>query len=288
MKHLFALSVFGLLLFVSAPLAVAQGTYTQIDVPGAAATLAAGIDSAGDISGLYVDATIGNSHGFLLSGGTYTTIDYPGFLGTFLYGMNDVGQSVGIAFGTGVNIGFVYDTATQTFTVISYPGSDDTIPYAINNAGTIVGFYQQGHRTIGFKLEGSIYSKIGTARGISSWALGISAADDVVGGFATPNVINFILHHGKYKFVRMPNKLDSEVSAINSAGTALAGSYAPISGTGAGFVSTMRTFEELQFPGTNSTSAWGINNAGEVVGSFVDANALSHGFLWTPPAVRKR
>ena len=59
------------------PLALAQGTYTQFDVPGAIYTFVAGIDSAGDVVGQYEDAS-GNFHGFFFSGSTYATVDYPG------------------------------------------------------------------------------------------------------------------------------------------------------------------------------------------------------------------
>ena len=43
-------------------------TYTPIDYPGSVFTLAAGINSGGEIVGRYVDA-LGLNHGFLLSGG---------------------------------------------------------------------------------------------------------------------------------------------------------------------------------------------------------------------------
>src|SRR5437773_384935 len=66
------------LLIVSGPLALAQGTYMQIDDPNAVGqTYCYGVDTAGDIMGYYVDGS-GIPHGFLLSAGTYTTIDYPG------------------------------------------------------------------------------------------------------------------------------------------------------------------------------------------------------------------
>lgn len=74
---------------LTSSLAFAQGTYSQIDVPGAIGTFAQGINTAGDIVGNYMDATY-DIHGFLLSGGVFTTIDYPGVLYTYLQGINDV------------------------------------------------------------------------------------------------------------------------------------------------------------------------------------------------------
>src|SRR5438552_10549418 len=87
------------ILIASVPLTLAQGTYTQIDVPGSAQTVSYGINFGGDISGWYVDAR-NNFHGFLLSGGTYTTIDYPGSDFTAFYGINNLSQVVGVAYTT--------------------------------------------------------------------------------------------------------------------------------------------------------------------------------------------
>jgi hypothetical protein len=93
-----------LLLIASVPLALAQGTYTQIDVPGATGTSGRGIDTAGDIVGSYLSGA--SDVGFLLSGGVYSTIKYPGSELTFLFGINDNGQIVGSEFGVG-SFGFL-------------------------------------------------------------------------------------------------------------------------------------------------------------------------------------
>ena len=140
---------------VSVPLAFAQGTYTQIDFPGAAVTEATGINKAGEIVGAYVDATGG--HGFLLKGGTYTTIDYPGVQFSYAEGINDKGKIVGLA----EPIGYLYDVATQTFTTVQYPGAAFTYPFAINNAGTIGGAFEDADFVqSGFELVGQTYTNI--------------------------------------------------------------------------------------------------------------------------------
>jgi hypothetical protein len=101
------------ILMVSAPCSLAQGTYTQIDVPGAVQTFCAGINQVGDISGQYADAS-SVRHGFLLSGGIYTTIDYPGAHDyTALYGINDMSQAVGTAVTARGQIGFLYKRANE-------------------------------------------------------------------------------------------------------------------------------------------------------------------------------
>jgi hypothetical protein len=84
------------ILLTSASLALAQGTYTQFDYPGALTTAGLGIDTGGDIVGFYEDAS-GYAHGFLLKENSYTTLDYPGAIYTYLFGINDPGQIVGNA-----------------------------------------------------------------------------------------------------------------------------------------------------------------------------------------------
>src|SRR5579883_3520212 len=63
--------------FTALPFAAAALDYTQIDYPGADATVPLGINNRGDIVGLYRLGTSG--HIFLLSSaGTFSNIDPPG------------------------------------------------------------------------------------------------------------------------------------------------------------------------------------------------------------------
>ncbi len=102
-----------ILLITAAPLTLAQGTYTQFDVPGAVFTIGYAIDASGDVVGIYGNSD-GTFDGFLLSGDIYTPVVYPGSSDTRLSGINDVGQIVGESIGP--NIGFLYEVQTQTFT----------------------------------------------------------------------------------------------------------------------------------------------------------------------------
>src|SRR5271154_596937 len=121
------LPLLGVALLALSTLALAQGTYTQFDVPGAFYTYGEGLDTAGDIVGATA-STEGYTQGFLLSGGTYTTIDYPGSSDdTYLSGINDEGQIVGFTTSK-PQTGFVYDIESRTFTKVAYPGAPDTDP----------------------------------------------------------------------------------------------------------------------------------------------------------------
>jgi len=271
------------LLLAFASLALAQGTYTQFDVPGATFTIGEAIDAAGDIVGDYGDVS-GNQHGFLLSGGTYTTIDPPGSTITALPGINDMGQIVGK--GNASASGFLYDVATQTFTAIGYPNANETGPYAINNAGTIAGWVvYRANQVHGFELVGSTYREISPPRSSYSEALGITASGTLFGVATRDHTeLTFSFDKGKYSERVIPNAPGAVVNGVNPAGTALVGTYIPSSSVYAGFIYQNNTLTTLQFPGSTFTETFGINAAGDVVGLFEDVEGNGHGFTWTPPA----
>jgi probable HAF family extracellular repeat protein len=258
----------------------AQGTYTQIDVPGALGTLAYAIDTAGDVAGWYADNS--GQHGFLLSAGVYSTIDYPGASDTNLFGMNDLGQFVGSAnspFG-----GFLFNSQAQTFTSISFPGTLSTFPTAINNAGEIAGWVHGTRNQFGFTLAGSTYRRIVPTGAVSSTLSGLASSGKVVGYVfsAGGSYLNFVVQQGKYEHLAIASAPGAVVEGINPSGSALVGFYQPSSGVLAGFMYQNKILTTLQFPGSTQTSAWGINIAGQVVGTFYDASGIPHGFTWTP------
>ena len=276
------------LLVAAVPLALAQGTYAQIDVPGATRTSVFGIDAAGDISGNYHDAS-NNGHGFLLSGGTYTSIDYPNALYTSAMGINDVGQIVGWAnpnqFQT---IGFIYDIQTQTFTAVSYPGVDYTWATAINNAGAVTGYFGDGvdGPLEGWLLVGSTYTQIIFPGAANSYPAGITRSGAVVGWElrlekGSPNYWYFA---GGYKEITIPHLPSAQVYGVNETGDVFAGGYYRGGYGGFVYLNKSKRLTTLQFPGSNNTAASGVNSAGKVVGTFVDASGNIHGFTWTPPA----
>ena len=281
--------VFAMLVFAAVPLALAQGTYTQIDVPGALLTAVNGIDSAGDLVGVYDDAS-NAYHGFLLSNGLFTTIDYPGAQrGTYLNGINDVGQIVGYAPQGFSEVSFLYDLQSQTFTKLRNLGSDQPFVTSINNAGTIAGYFPVqtgGTRTVGFELIGLTYGRILPPGQFQAWAYAISGSGEVIGDTETNkgSNMNFSFSDGKYKPIVIPNSPSAGITGVNNLGTALVGYYGNSSSCPTcSFVYQSGTVQLLVFPESVDTSASGVNDAGVVVGSFTDSSNNVHGFTWTPP-----
>ena len=272
-----------LLLIATVPL-MAQGTYTQIDVPGAIyGTQVSAINTAGDIIGFYVDGSA--THGFLLSGGVYSTIDYPGATYTYLNGINDLGQIVGYGSGSEIT-GFQYDVQTQSFTTITCPKVFETLPYAINNNGVIAGTVRQSARIYGFEITGSRCTHIVPPGIVYEVVLSaLTAKGGVVGNFTNAYLNEqYFTWNGTYKLLNIPSSISLQINGVNPAGTAIVGYHAPPTGGSQGFLFQNGILSHLQFPGSAYTKAFGINSSGVVVGFFVDASNATHGFTWTPPA----
>ena len=143
------------------------GTFTAIDYPNAVATLPRGINDAGDVVGVYINAdTTQNpptvsAHGFIYSKGMYSTVDVPASFdipaptATVLSGINEQGQVAGdyttatVTFSgiTGDSLkptsrGFLRSADGSSFTHIDVPSALSTdCRGGINDHGNIVGMY---------------------------------------------------------------------------------------------------------------------------------------------------
>lgn len=277
-------------LIAFAPMALAQGTYTQIDYPGAFSTFVTGTNTAGDIVGFYAGFG-GPVLGFVLSKGVYTSI-VSNQDEVWPYAINDLGQVVGQTVGA-VRGGFLYDISTKVFTTFQYPAEHNfTQPYSINNAGTIAGTIRvelpQRSYNVGFVLSGGNY-KIIQRKGLATTSLTtINNFGEIVGYGSTtgdfPNV-GFILEGGAFERLKM--KVDS-VNGINDSGV-IVGSFRSQDGTMGFVLPSGGTPQPLVFPGgVDETVAVSVSNHGVVAGWFLDGGGFaSHGFLWTPPADAK-
>jgi hypothetical protein len=266
------------LLIASLPI-LAQGTYTQIDYPGAILTEALGINNAGDIVGSY--QTNSGWHGFILSKGIYTTIeDVDHIGGTFLFGINDRGQVVGCCSPTG----FMYNLKKGTFSEITYPGATETYPQGINNAGTVSGYYRNS-TLFGFELSGSTYRTIAPQGGSDIQMYGISTSGEVAGHLFSPKsgYVNVVFNQGKYTKVRI-DATNVLVDGISPSGDALVGTYGAVGQPVVGFKYTSGVLTTLKYLGAVNTFAFGVNDAGVVVGYASFQFEGEHGFIWTPSA----
>src|SRR5215831_604422 len=128
----------------AASAAAVHGSYTTIDVLGAADTIGLGINDCGVVVGFYDDSH-GNDHGFIDLNGAFKRINFPGAVGTVADGINDKGVVIGTyAAKNGVNHGFLDHHGHLT--EFNVPGAgtgpgQGTVGAVINNHAVIAGTY---------------------------------------------------------------------------------------------------------------------------------------------------
>lgn len=282
-------------------------------------TFPAGINARGVITGSYIDLN-NVYHGFLRNpNGKFTTFEAPGaditagsYNGTSPSSINDLGEITGNYWdATGFSHGFVRspDGKYTSFDVPGAAGYGST-PIAINLEGAIVGYYTDANYSFSSFLrrsDGTFATFIGpdtcTGNGsegcYGSGASNINAFGTIAAGY---NDIN-LLHHGLVRNLKgklttydVPGAQDTGcpgcASGLNQFG-AIAGTYSDANGVQHGFLRTPgRGFTTFDAPGAGSASYQGtgcpsdcptsLNDAGAIMGSYIDANYVLHGYLRAP------
>src|SRR5262249_48922696 len=239
-----------------------NGAYTSITFPGAGHTSALGLNANGDIVGAY-SATSDekkDTHGYLLHNGTFTSIDVPGAVQTRAIGINANGDIVGLYTDQlqGKHHGFLL--RSRGFTSIDFPGSAYTDVWKISDNGQIAGRYQSGGNSKFhlFLQSGDVFTAIPDFPAavqmaptvVCSHHSGLNGAGDIVTAYSDATPVNDNL---------TGQVVDSLHSLLWSGGA----------------------YTSIDVPGASITLAFGINDAGVIVGAFFDATGV-HGFLRTP------
>jgi len=174
--------------------------------------------------------------------------------------INDNGIVVG-TYGTSLGIwNFKYDIAANTYTDITITDSvtnGNALVTGINNNGWLVGSYDAnvtGHNE-GFLYDGSTFTTItapnADAASDGTFVTGINNLGLIVGYFRDAN---YYAHGFVYDGVTK-TFLNTQVDNPNASGS------------------------------NHYTDLRGINDLGQVVGTYLDANSTTHGFIATPTAV---
>ena len=260
-------------------------SYSTLEVPGSVATEAYDINDSGDIVGLSSTGEIGNAgrpHAFLYVNGTFTTIDIPGGIDSLAYGINNRDEIVGDY--TKPPEGYPAHSflwSNGTFTLFDVPGSSGTHANGINDAGQIVGAYADNLETHGFVWSDDTFTTIDVPGANGTFANGINNRGQIVGGFFDIHgaVHGFLLDNGIFTTFDVPGNL----RRINDRGQ-MVGDYG-----NASLLLSNGTLQPIDPPGTNSSSAGGVNNRGQVVGFYrTPSEPLFRGFVATPATPRAR
>jgi len=224
--------------------------FTVVNFPTATSTQVTGINAAGDLSGLYVDAA-GNTHGFTRIGGSFTTVDNPAStVFNQALGINNSDETVGYYAPTqaGMTNQIAYSQKGGVFTDINHllPTNVNSQAVGINSDSTpwIVGFYQPtGTTSVGFLDAGGTITPIDPFGSSFAQALGINDQGDIVGVY----VDSSMAQHG---FIGIPD--------------------------GASY-----NYTSFDPPGSASTTINGINDKGDIVGFYTTGDVVD-GFVGTP------
>ena len=189
----------------------------QIDVPGAQATLAGGINRVEQIVGMFCSTTTcsldyaSSSQGFLLDhvGGAFTMINFPGALGTAATAINDAGEIVGnysVCKGSDVESKVLQPPCTfiqqhgfllsgGTYTTVDPSGSIGTMLGGINNSGEISGSYiDASSKTHGFVFSSGVFTIVDYPGASGTEVYGVNDKGQIVGSaqIASGATENFI------------------------------------------------------------------------------------------------
>jgi probable HAF family extracellular repeat protein len=155
-------------------------------------------------------------------------------------------------------------------------GGSSTVAFGINNSGTAVGWGEASTGNTGAFSSGaggSMQDLPGLAGSTDTYAYGINSSGTIVG----TSYVNG-QPHGEIWNGSKSTDLGAGIFA-----TGINDSGAVIGGDGHAFLLTNGTFADLGvLGGGNWSSAYGVNNAGTVVGYGNIGNGMFRGFVWTP------
>lgn len=241
-------------------------TFARIDVPAAGGgfTHISGINDNGEIVGEYAPLNPPQVHGFLDVGGVFDTFDVPGAADTAVAGINDNREIVG-AFSdcdvTGtICTGHSFLDVGGVFTTIDFQGiNGGTLVSGISNIGEIVGLYTA------FERITSPFGQFPCVRTAHScWTHGFLDVDTVLTTFDHPDAFETLL-----------NGVNANGEIVGTWRPQCACPFAPF----LPFLADGHSFTPINVPGAVNAVAYAINDNGDIVGSFVDANFNEHGFV---------
>jgi hypothetical protein len=293
--------------------------YTSIDPPGSAGTYPQAINTAGAITGYYIDAE-GNAHAFLRSAlGVVSNIDVPGAGGGAVawvaWAINDAGAVAGDFCNASFTVcpAFVRDSHGN-FEAFDAPGDvNGTEPLGINAAGTVTGTYYDVNFTAhGFVRDsgGAIteFDAPGVGTGVNAFgteAVAINPAGTISGCYADTNNTFWGFVRAKDGVITtfdVPGPLFSYCAAgfggqfsygISPSGATTGSYFFPVSepyysGNYRAYIrypnGTYTGFDAVPNP-SSPCCTWtfgvAINEAETVVGSYNDYRNANHGFVRT-------
>lgn len=213
---------------------------------------------------------------------SFTSYAYPHDTFTQLLGVNNQGVIAGYH-GEKVNKGFTLRLPGSVQNE-NFPKSAQTQVIGINNLGDTVGFYVDGKGTThGFYRNPRLnkWWTIDVPGTTFNQLLGVNDHGSTAGyyQFGKDNVFQPYtwVAAGAFHLPPIPN---AQMTDVNNAGD-VTGFQVLSSTSNRAFVVLGSTVHYFQYPGSTFTQALGLNNHGEVVGTYNDKAGTAHGFTYS-------
>ncbi len=296
-----------LLTFVST--CYAQFVFAPVNVPGAVATVARGINNLGEVVGFYQTVSCSNydrnvpncpTKGFKLVNGSYIKLMVPNSTATAITGANDYGDLVGFyTKADGSRHGFIWYHQNVVKT-IDFPGTTfTTVPMGINKTGTVVG----GLWAVSSSFTGSVSGWVwmngtfsnmnpgGSGNGTCCQSVnGISNNGLIVGQVLMADFFQGWLKEATDQDFWKTQSGDTFATALDN-NTDVTG-YSGLTGwfarhielnEGTGDANEVTpSFMVVSFPNSQWTRTFGMNNSRYVAGTYADSAGRQHGFIAKP------
>ena len=259
-------------------------TFERIEVEGVDFLALTGSSDFEDYAG-YTLSPDGKTVGFTISDGVFSTYDFPGSQETRFYALGNDGRAAGhYEASDGLFHGVILENGELR--QYDFPNAVQTFIYGINDVtGALTGnFIDASGVRRGFSGD-EIIEFPGAVETYADFA----SAGRVVGSYIdTDGLYHAYVRNpdGRFASIDLQNAPNLEyffVHSINTAGVYV-GRFKPVDGIPITLIGTLRSREELQFPGGVSTEGWNINQDGSVVGYYDTADGRRHGFVARPKA----
>ena len=256
-------------------------TFTTLDFPGAIDTQIFDINNKGEIAGAY--STPDGYHGLLYQDGELASFNAPGSTLTYALAINNAGHVAGL-FSKNELFAFVYEN--QSFQGLSIPASagGTTLPSGMNERGQIIGTFAYPSPYLsdehGFLYKDGAVTLIDFPGATFTSPNGMNNKGDIVGSYADgAGLHGFLYQKGHFTALDVPGAVATEATGVNASGK-IVGYFQDASFHYHGFLYDHGAFTVIDEPdGDYATYPQDINDAGVIVGTYVNTATGSHGFL---------
>ncbi len=263
---------------MSSIMSLEEAGFTQIDVPGAFATRAFGVNAVGQVVGSYTDAT--GTHGFLWDDGAITTIKVPLAISTEAWGINPQGDIVGRYRKAANPRTFGFLLRDGVYTDISVGNHLHTLPIKISPSGEIAGCFHDTNFLMDMRGYIQRGSRVSSYEALpSTMHNGVTPGGGVIAGisFTAPLLARaYVITRGVYSEFGYPGATFTQAWDVSPTGTVV-GYFNAVDSHG--FVRDNDGLRQVDVPGARWTRIFGINPRHDMAGTYADAAGMVHGFL---------